>query len=102
MRFWIDLTRPREWRISLAVSRLLWKIKDYDRLESDYCNVLCHATDARMSKPNYELNTVYSIIDEAQSNCYYSIVRDDINNLINEGATMAELKEYVNNLTDES
>ena len=97
-RFWFDLTNPKQWGIYIVIRRFLWKLKDYDRLEWDYCNVLCHATNSRMSKPNYDLTTIYSEIDDAQSDCYYSIVRDDINDLIKNGGTIEDVKEYVNGL----
>lgn len=97
-RFWFDLTNPKQWGIYIVISRLFWKIKDYDRLESDYCSVLCHATNSKMSKPNYNLTTIYSEIDEAQGMAHYGIVKDDLNDLFENGGTIEDVKEYVNGL----
>jgi hypothetical protein len=98
-RIWFDLTHPQqEWYWLYYIKRTLWKVKDYDRLEHDYCCVLDHATNSRMSKPNYELNTIYSEIDDSQMQNYYGVVRDDINMLIEKGADITEIKEYINNL----
>lgn len=97
-RLWFDLVHPKQWHIYYAISRCLWKLKDYDRLEYDYGCVLDNATCGRMSKTNYDLQTVYSVIDDAQSVLYYGIVKDDINELIENGATIDEIREYVNGL----
>jgi len=51
-----------------------------------------------MSKTNYDLQTVYSVINDAQSELHYGIVKDDINELIKNGATIDEIREYVNGL----
>jgi hypothetical protein len=97
-RFWFDLNHPKQWGIYIVISRFFWKIKDYDRLEWDYCSVLCHATNDRMSKPNYDVTTIYSEIDDAKSNSYYSIVKDDLSGLINYGGTIEDVKKYLNGL----
>jgi hypothetical protein len=73
-------------------------LKDYDRLEYDYGCVLDHSTWGRMSKTNYELQTIYSVIDDAQSEVHYGIIKDDVNELINGGATIDEIREYINSL----
>jgi hypothetical protein len=97
-RAWFDFMRPKDWYWIYKIRRTIWKIKDYDRLEHDYCCVLCHATGSRMSKPNYHLNTIYLEIDEAQSETYYGIVKDDILTTIEAGGDIEEIKEYVENL----
>jgi len=51
-----------------------------------------------MSKPNYDVTTIYSEIDDAQSNSYYSIVKDDLSGLINYGGTIEDVKKYLNGL----
>ena len=58
--------------------RLLFKIRDYDRIENDYACVLCHATIDRMSYTTYELNTIYSVIDEAQQEHHLDYIGDDV------------------------
>jgi hypothetical protein len=97
-RFWFDLTHPKEWYLCHMISSIIWKIKDYDRLEYDYGCVLDHATCSRMSKTNYDKDTIYAVIDDAQRELHYFAVKDDINELINEGATIDEIKDYVNQL----
>lgn len=93
-RFWIDLIRVKEWRIYLYISYLLWKIKDYDRLDLDYSSVIMHATNDHMSKTNYELTAIYSEIDKAiEGNIdYYKL---EIIDLIDSGATIEEIKKYL-------
>lgn len=97
-KLWFDLVHPKQWHIYHVISRCFWKLKDYDRLEYDYGCVLHKATCRRMSKTNYDLQTVYSAIDDAQSEMYYGIVKDDINELIKNGTTIYEIREYVNGL----
>ena len=97
-RLWFDLTHPKQWLIYYVISRCFWKLKDYDRLEYDYSCVLDNATCGRMSKTNYDLHTVYGVINDAQSELHYGIVKDDINELIEKGATIDEIREYVNGL----
>ena len=88
----------REEIFKKCVGGIIWKIKDYDRLEYDYGCVLDHATCSRMSKTNYDKDTIYAVIDDAQRELHYFAVKDDINELINEGATIDEIKDYVNQL----
>lgn len=97
-RIWWDLTHPKEWYIFLSISRTLWKIKDYDRIESDYSSVLCHATLSRMSKTNYQLQSVYSVIDEAQQDIHYGIIKEDLSGIIEGGGTLEDVKEYLRGL----
>lgn len=40
------------------IKEIIFKVKDYDRLESDYCTVLDMVTGARLSKPNYTMDSV--------------------------------------------
>ena len=47
------------------IKDLIFKIKDYDRLESDYCTCLCYFTNNKMSKPNYKIETVKEVILES-------------------------------------
>ena len=74
------------------------KLKDYERLEHDYCSVLCHATNNTLSRSNYQLSTIYSVIDQKQSEFYYSIVKDDILDIINNDGNIEDIKDYLKNL----
>ena len=47
------------------IKDIIFKIKDYDRLESDYCTCLCYFTNNKMSKPNYRLDVVKEVIMES-------------------------------------
>ena len=46
------------------IKEIIFKVKDYDRLESDYCTVLDMATGARLSKPNYTMDAVREAFNE--------------------------------------
>lgn len=93
-RFWIDLVRVKEWRICLYVSHLLWKIKDYDRIQYDYSNILMHVTDNRMSKTNYERTAIYSEIDKVHEGVL-DFYRLEILELIDTDGTIEEIKKYL-------
>ena len=47
------------------IKDIIFRIKDYDRLESDYCTALCYFTNNRMSKPNYKIDVVKEVIGDA-------------------------------------
>ncbi len=74
------LFHPKEWRIIQWINEIRFKIKDYDRLEYDYSCVLHYATSGKMSKTNYELETIYTIIDETQHELSCDIVNDLMDN----------------------
>jgi len=80
------------------IARWKHKIKFYDQLESDYCDLLCHVTNGSMSKVGYDFQTICSVIDEEQEKIYYQIVKDDILDIINTGGTIEDVKEYVEKL----
>lgn len=44
------------------IKEIIFKIKDYDRLASDYCTCLCYFTNNKMSKPNYKIEAVKEVI----------------------------------------
>lgn len=46
------------------IKDIIFKVKDYDRLENDYCTCLCYFTNNRMSKPNYVLKEVETVITD--------------------------------------
>ena len=54
----------REMRLIAKIKEMIYKVKDYDRLESDYCTVLDMLTGARLSKPNYTMNGVREAFHE--------------------------------------
>ena len=47
------------------IKDIIFKIKDYDRLESDYCTCLCYFTNNKMSKPNYKIDAVETVISDS-------------------------------------
>ncbi len=49
------------------IKDIVFKIKDYDRLERDYCDCLCYFTNNKMSKPNYKIETVEEVITDTIS-----------------------------------
>lgn len=61
--------------ISLALQQVQ---EEKERLEHDYSCVLDYATKGKVSKTNYYLNDIYSVIDEAQQESIEGIIRDDI------------------------
>jgi len=91
------LTHPSDWLIVYKIKYFIWKIKDYERLQYDYSCVLCHATGSRMSYTTYNLNDIYSEIDNAQYNYWYDTFKEDLLEMINKGATIEEIKEYYSN-----
>ena len=46
------------------IKDIIYKVEDYDRLESDYCTVLDMATGAILSKPNYTIESVKEAIND--------------------------------------
>lgn len=51
-------------KIIKKIKEIIFKVKDYDRLESDYCTVLDMVTGARMTKPNYTIDAVREAFNE--------------------------------------
>lgn len=47
------------------IKDIIFKIKDYNRLESDYCTCLCYFTNNKMSKPNYKIDVVETVIADS-------------------------------------
>lgn len=98
LKYLFLMIAPHEWSWVLSIRRLFLKIRDYDRLENDYSCVLCHATGSRMSYTDYELQTIYSVIDEHQSEWHTKMIKDDLQLLIDAGADIDEIKEAIANL----
>lgn len=64
----------------------IFKIKDYDRLERDYSILLCHVTDGLLSKTNYEINGLLTVIGDINTKNYKEAeteTRNEIMSLIN-------------------
>ena len=61
-------------RLIAKIKEIIYKVKDYDRLESDYCTVLDMVTGARLSKPNYTIDSVresfYEFLEERDKIVY--------------------------------
>lgn len=51
-----------------------------------------------MSRSNYDLETMKSVIDDAQQNHYYGVVKSDLELLIKDGGTIEDLKDYIKRL----
>lgn len=108
-RFWFDLTHPKEWSIVMWYKEIRHKIKDYDRMKNDYETVVNYATNGNMSKSTYDVNTVCAQLDQAQQACYYQIISDDLNDIINDlennnapaSLLVEELKAFSKNLVDQ-
>ena len=90
MRILYNILHPCEWRIIQWINEIRFKIKDYDRLEYDYSCVLQHATSGKMSKTNYELDTIYTIINDAQ----HEVSCDIFNDIVDHGGDIEELRNY--------
>lgn len=82
-------------KIIEKIKETFFKIKDYDRLEWDYIQVLCHATDSRMSKPNYDIQTIKCEIDDAQERIHYGIIKSDIKDIIDDNGSIEDIKNYL-------
>ena len=44
------------------IKDIIYKIKDYDRLEHDYSTCLCYFTNNRLSKTTYEIRGLETVI----------------------------------------
>ena len=93
-----DFTNVGEWRIVMWVKNIAWKIKDYDRLENDYSVVIGHATCSKMSKTNYDIDTVFAVIDDEQAKVHYSTIQYDILAMVDLGADLEEVVNYIKGL----
>lgn len=69
-----------------------------EEMEERFCLVLEHATLGSMSRSNYDLETMKSVIDDAQQNHYYGVVKSDLELLIKDGGTIEDLKDYIKRL----
>ena len=46
------------------IKDIIYKIKDYDRLEHDYSVLLWHVTDGRLSKTTYDIDRLLTVVDD--------------------------------------
>jgi len=84
--------------IIFNIKRKIFYIKDYQRLEHDYSCVLAHATLSRMSKTNYNLQTIYNVIDDAQQEFHFDFIKSDLINLIKDGGKIEDIENYITQL----
>lgn len=68
---------------------------NFEEMEERFCLVLEHATLGSMSRSNYDLETMKSVIDDAQQKHYYGVVKSDLEQLIKDGGTMEDVKDYI-------
>ena len=71
---------------------------DYEEMENRFCLILEHATLSAMSRSNYDLETMKSVIDDAQQRHYYGVVKSDLEQIIKDGGTMEDVKDYIKSL----
>ena len=74
----------------------------YEDMEERFILFLDDATGSRMSKSNYELHAMLTELHDYQEELHYSIVKDDINDIINKGKDNEEIlkniKKYIDKL----
>lgn len=74
------------------IKETIFKVKDYDRLESDYCEVLDMVTGGMLSMPNYTMESVHKAFHEYLEQrdkevCKPTAQVEDILNTIGKNAT---------------
>lgn len=82
-------------RLFQTIKDVIFKIKDYDRLESDYSSVLDYATGGVLSKTNYTLESVYDAI-RYNVEKHDEYVEHDYLEQLKKGAVETEVKGYLN------
>ena len=50
--------------IIFKIKDTIFKIKDYDRLEHDYACILSYITNGLLSKTNYKVEELYTVIGD--------------------------------------
>ena len=63
------------------IKDIIFKIKDYERLEFAYCGLLDCATGGILSKPNYTEETIHEAINEYLQEQYKYVEEDYLNRL---------------------
>lgn len=61
--YWFDY----QW---FLLQRMYHKLKDYDRIENDYVDVLSHATSSRLLNPYHDTEVVKRVINEVQESLF--------------------------------
>ncbi|NDV63901.1 hypothetical protein [Bacteroides sp. 224] len=74
------------------------RLKEYDEMETRFCLILDHASMGNMSKPNYTVEAMKSVIDDAQQKHFYELFKSDIETILNAGGTIDDVKKYINDL----
>lgn len=80
------------------ISEIKKRFEYYDEMEDRFIKVLDCATLGNMSKSNYTLDIMLAEINDKQQEFHYGIVKDDIQQLINDKGTMEDVQDYINNL----
>jgi hypothetical protein len=80
----------------------IFYIKDYERLEYNFSCILDKVTNSKMSKTNYDLDTMYAVIDDELNESYLEIYRSDIKDILDQDSDevtdeqkFIEIKEYL-------
>lgn len=98
--WWYNSKLGRKYRsITDAIDHLLWKIKDYDRLDEHYAFTLAHATGNNLSKNNYTKEVVKEAIDGYQEIIHEDYIKSDLSEYIKEN-DFEGLVDYVNKLKE--
>ena len=80
------------------IKDIIFKIKDYDRLEHDYACILDYITDGRLSKTNYRVDGLYTVIDDIlteRDECTRKEVEKDIIKKLQKKQPVGELEEEI-------
>ena len=79
------------------IKSILFKIKDYDRLSSDFNRLRSHAQKDWIHMHPKSIEGHCSIIDKEQENFYHRKIKRDLFSLMN-GNKEKQLKDYINKL----
>ena len=74
-----------------------WK-KYAEDLEHRLALYLEHMSFGRMSKTNYDVQTMISVSDDAQQEFFYDLLKTDITDTVKAGGTFEDVMEYVDSL----
>jgi len=80
--YWHRLWRPKEWGWIDTIKRTIYKIKDYDRIESDYGRLVCECTNSKMSYTTYDIETVVRVMQDSQQKFFEELYGDDIRDIL--------------------
>jgi hypothetical protein len=75
------------------------RLEEYDEMEDRFCLILDHASMGNMSKSNYTVEAMKSVIDDAQQKHFYSFIKSDLEAILNDSGTIDDIKEYINQKT---